>query len=311
MNWDERTLAPLEPVSVVGEIDRLFDLQVREWPQLKYGVEGLTRARSRKFLIDGFPVLARHIPHRIESTTARVDPDSIRKRACFLCADNLPGEEKAVGFDSDFVIACNPFPILDKHVSIVLREHTPQRIDGHFPAMLDLAGRLPGYIVLYNGPECGASAPDHMHFQACLSGDLPVLRDLDHTSGGLIPDYPRSVLVLSDSNPERLSGQFSELLVALEGYNEGRIEPMINLVAFYRDGVWSVVVFPRSKHRPEVFHTGELTWTPGAIDLCGIVVLPVESDLDKITATDIQQVFGEVALDRRSVETVAHTLRLS
>jgi hypothetical protein len=295
---------------MLGAIDFLFESQVEEWPQLRHGVEGLTRARSRDFVVNGFPVVARHIPHRIGSTTASVDPDAIRKRACFLCAENLPEPEKGLVFDQKFVIACNPFPILNKHLSIVLREHVPQRIEGHLMTMLDLAVQLPGYVVLYNGPECGASAPDHMHFQACLYDDMPLVEDLKYASGGLIPDYPRSAFVLRDSDPVRLSQRFSELFVSLEAHNKNRVEPMFNLVALHRDGDWIVVVFPRSKHRPEVFHTGELTWTPGAIDLCGVVVLPVESDLDKITASDIQEVFGEVSLEAQTVGAIAVKLGL-
>lgn len=310
MNWGERILVPVEPVSMLGAIDFLFESQVEEWPQLRHGVEGLTRARSRDFVVNGFPVVARHIPHRIGSTTASVDPDAIRKRACFLCAENLPEPEKGLVFDQKFVIACNPFPILNKHLSIVLREHVPQRIEGHLMTMLDLAVQLPGYVVLYNGPECGASAPDHMHFQACLYDDMPLVEDLKYASGGLIPDYPRSAFVLRDSDPVRLSQRFSELFVSLEAHNKNRVEPMFNLVALHRDGDWIVVVFPRSKHRPEVFHTGELTWTPGAIDLCGVVVLPVESDLDKITASDIQEVFGEVSLEAQTVGAIAVKLGL-
>jgi hypothetical protein len=310
VNWDERILGPVEPASILDAIDLLFESQVEEWPELRHGVEGLTRARSRDFVVNGFPVVARHIPHRIGSTTARVDPDAIRKRACFLCAENLPEPEKGLVFDQKFVIACNPFPILNNHLSIVLREHVPQRIEGHLMTMLDLAVQLPGYVVLYNGPECGASAPDHMHFQACLFDEMPLVEDLKHASGGLIPDYPRSAFVLRDSNPVRLSRRFSELFVSLEAHHKNRVEPMFNLVALHRDGDWVVVVFPRSKHRPEVFHTGELTWTPGAIDLCGVVVLPVESDLDKITASDIQEVFGEVSLEAQTVEAMALKLGL-
>ncbi len=310
MSWDQRIQVPIEPVSIPAEIDRLFKSQIEEWPQLRRGVDGLTRARSREFVVKGFPVVARHIPHRIESTTAPVDADAILKRACFLCAENLPDPEKGLVFDPTFVITCNPFPILDNHLSIVLREHTPQRIKGHFLTMLELALRLPGYVVLYNGPECGASAPDHMHFQACLAGEMPLFDDLARASGGIIPDYPRSAFVIRDSDPDRLDRRFTELVVSLEGVNEDRVEPMVNLVAFHEEGYWVVVVFPRSVHRPRVFHTGELTWSPGSIDLCGVVVLPVVSDLEKITAEDIREVYAEVSLEPRIVTAIARRLRL-
>ena len=147
-------------------IEELFKRQTRAWPQLAQGIEGLARAKTRPVRIDWFDVFIRHIPHRIASTTASVDRESVAKRPCFLCAGNLPSEEEGLPFDENFTIYCNPFPIVDRHLTIAHREHSLQRIANQFGNMLDLAAALAGYFVVYNGPECGASAPDHMHFQA-------------------------------------------------------------------------------------------------------------------------------------------------
>ena len=308
MTWEGRILEPLPSGSVVDEIDNLFAVQMASWPELKTGVDGLRRARSREFQVQGFRVVARHIPHRIESTTARVDPDAIRGRPCFLCPDNLPDAEQGFGFGPDWVFACNPFPILRKHVSIIGRDHMPQRIDGAFRTMLDLAAVLPEYMVVYNGPECGASAPDHIHFQACLHEGVPVVGDLERASDGVIPGYLRSVFVLKDADVSRLDNRFQDLFTRLHALDPDRSEPMINLVALYRGGEWTVALFPRVKHRPDAFYTGGLTWSPASIDLCGIIVLPVGSNLEKITAIDIEQVFQEVSLDPDVVEGIAREL---
>jgi hypothetical protein len=296
--------------SLSVRIEQLFQDQLTRWPQLRDGVEGLTRARSRELDVRGFRVRATHIPHRIGSTTAQVDAESIRQRPCFLCSKNLPDQQRTVGFGRDFAVAYNPYPILEGHLTIVLREHSPQRIEHRFATMLKLATELPGYVVLYNGPECGASAPDHMHFQACRYDQMPLIADRTHASKGTIPGYPRSVFVLQDSQSARLARSFSHLLEALTVHNNGRPEPMVNLVALHESGRWTVFVFPRAKHRPEIFHSGQLTWTPGTIDLCGVVVLPVASDLDRITSAEIEQVFSEVSLDPQNVEKIAERLEL-
>ena len=151
---------------MIQELEELFKRQARAWPQLAQGLEGLARAKTRPVRIDWFDIFIRHIPHRVRSTTAAVDRESVAKRPCFLCAGNLPAEEEGMRFDEEFTIYCNPFPIVDRHLTIAHRDHGSQRIANQFGNMLDLAAALPGYFIIDNGPECGASAPDHLHFQA-------------------------------------------------------------------------------------------------------------------------------------------------
>src|SRR5262249_10516538 len=146
------------------ELEELLKRQAQAWPQLSKGIEGLARASTRRVPVDWFDIFVRHIPHRMASTTALVDRESIAKRPCFLCPINLPREEEGLQFNSDFTIYCNPFPIVDHHFTIAHKVHRPQCIMDQFGSMLDLAAALDGYFVIYNGPECGASAPDHLHF---------------------------------------------------------------------------------------------------------------------------------------------------
>src|SRR5579863_113963 len=121
------------------EVEELFERQMQVWPQLAQGVEGLARATTRSVRIDWYDVFIRHIPHRIGSTTASVDRESVAKRPCFLCAENLPSEEEGLQFNEDFTIYCNPFPIVEKHLTITHREHRLQRIENQLGNMLDIA----------------------------------------------------------------------------------------------------------------------------------------------------------------------------
>ena len=295
------------------DVAQLFAEQIQAWPDLRKGVESLALAATREFEIRGVRVVALHIPHRAASTTASVDPQTILERPCFLCPENRPPEQQGIPFGDDLIVLANPFPILSNHVTIVYREHVPQRIvagvgrtgtaGGALPGirgMLAAARALPGFMVIYNGPGCGASAPDHLHFQACLHDGVPVVGDIGRAAGGVLPDYLGTVFVVSGHEAPRIASGFDRLMSLLAEHSqqgdEPVDEPMVNVVCFHDAGEWTLLVFPRSKHRPEVYRQGRLTWSPGAIDMCGAVVLPVPGDLKRITAEDIEQVFLEVSM---------------
>ncbi len=280
---------------MLDEIENLFARQAKAWPRLTKGLEGLARAQTRRVRAGWFDVFVRHIPHRAGSTTAAVDPESISKRPCFLCAGNLDPEQEGIAFSRDSTIYCNPFPIVDRHLTIVHRDHGLQQIAGQFDGMLDLARALPGYFVIYNGPECGASAPDHMHFQAGSRQLFPIENDMTHLDGITIPHYSRNVFVFRGGDKKSLETRvgFAISLLPVAGK---QAEPLINIVTFYDAEQWTVFLFPRGKHRPEVFHTGELTVSPASIDLCGIFVAPFERDFERISGNDIDSIFREVTL---------------
>ncbi len=293
---------------MIQEVEELFKRQARAWPQLAKGVEGLAQATTRRVTIDWFEVFIRHIPHRVVSTTAPVDRESVAKRPCFLCAENLPPEEEGVRFGEDFTIYCNPFPIVDRHLTIVHREHRPQRIANQFGNILDLAAALPGYFVIYNGPECGASAPDHLHFQAGLRGSLPIEKETAGLTGITVPNYGRNVLLFRGKDRSALIERMDRAIDLLAETTGKRPEPLVNIAAFHERGEWVTYLFPRGKHRPTVFHTGELTVSPAAIDLCGIFVVPLVKDFEKITGDAIAAIFREVTLPEEQLREVAEEL---
>ena len=290
------------------EIEELFNRQLRQWPQLAQGVEGLAQAKTRSVRIDWYDIFIRHIPHRMASTTAVVDRESVAKRPCFLCAGNLPSEEEGLQFDEDFTIYCNPFPIVDRHLTIAHKEHDAQRIANQFGNMLDIAARLAGYFVVYNGPECGASAPDHMHFQAGSRRLFPIEKDTAGLTGVAVPNYTRNVFLLRGQDRSALIDRMDRAIDLLAKTTGKPAEPLINIAVFHEKGAWVTYLFPRGKHRPAVFHTGELTVSPASIDLCGIFVVPLAYDFERITGDAIATIFREITLPDGPFREVADTL---
>jgi hypothetical protein len=281
---------------MIRELDELFARQVRAWPLLARGIEGLARATTRPVRIDWYDVFIRHIPHRIGSTTAPVDRKSVAKRPCFLCAENLPPEEEGVRFNENFTFYCNPYPVVDRHFTIASREHTAQRIRDQFGNMLDIAAALPGYFVIYNGPECGASAPDHLHFQAGSRVLFPIGNDAAKLAGEDAADYGRKVFVFRQRDRPALIARMVRAIDLLAHTTCKPGEPLINIAVAHDGDEWTAYLFPRAKHRPTAYFTGELTVSPAAIDLCGIFVVPLAQDFERITGAAIASIFREVTL---------------
>ncbi len=280
-----------------GLVDGLFVRQREAWPLLGKGLLGLSAARSRPVRAAGDEMVVRHIPHRVASTTAAVDRESVRRRPCFLCPQNLDPAEEGIPFGEAHTLYCNPFPIVERHLTVVHRDHTPQRIDGQLGTMLALAEALPGFFVVYNGPECGASAPDHAHLQAGWGGGVPLALAVEGRGGPAVGLYGLRALLFRGDSRSRLLSETSRALAILSSVTGKTPEPLCNLAVFHAPaGGWTVVVFPRSRHRPEAFHSGELTVSPAAIDLCGILVTPLAADFERITGEDVESVFREVTL---------------
>jgi hypothetical protein len=290
------------------DIEELIKRQIQAWPQLAKNIEGLARATTRPVRIDWFDIFVRHIPHRVGSTTAPVDQESVARRPCFLCAGNLPAEEEGVHFDENFTIYCNPFPIVNRHLTIAHRDHGSQRIANQFGNMLDLAAALPGYFVIYNGPECGASAPDHLHFQAGSRSLFPIEKDTAGLNGVTVPNYGRNVFLFRGPDRTALIDRMDRAIELLADTTGKRPEPLVNIAVFHDRGEWLTYLFPRGKHRPEVFYTGELTVSPASIDLCGIFVVPIVHDFEKITGDSIAAIFREVTLPDDQFQEVAAKL---
>src|SRR2546423_11596990 len=163
---------------------RLLDEQVSEWGLLRENIAALGSVRTRSIPVDDFVLKVQFNPARLTSTAAKTDSKSIRERKCFLCAENRPPEQRGVDFGEDYLVLCNPFPIFPEHFTITHRAHRPQRIKDTFGDLLDLAAAMsPRYTVFYNGPKCGASAPDHLHFQAGDRGFMTIEGEYNRIKG--------------------------------------------------------------------------------------------------------------------------------
>ncbi len=163
-------------------VSDLFESQLSEWDLARDNYRQLDNVKVRKIFFAEFEIVVQFNPGRITSSAAKVDARSIEARPCFLCEKNRPAQQRGISFEQDYTILINPFPIFRRHLTIVSDTHTDQRIAGNFMTMLSLAEALPEYVIFYNGPQCGASAPDHLHFQAGNKGFLLIEDDFRNKS---------------------------------------------------------------------------------------------------------------------------------
>jgi hypothetical protein len=295
-------------------VERFFQEQLAEWPLAKQNYEALNKVRVRELDLGGCAVRIQFNPERMRSSTAKIDTKSIQERKCFLCPAHLPVEQRGIPFGTRYQILVNPFPIFPVHFTIPDMEHTDQLIYDRFGDMLDLDEALDDFVIFYNGPKCGASAPDHMHFQAGIKGFLPLEKDVltvkremiianDDSLCYTLPDYHRNVIVIESEKKENVENLFNRIYKTLE-IKEGEKEPMLNIVTWYEKSKWISCIFPREVHRPKCyFAEGEdnILLSPASVDLSGVCVLPLEKDFDKITADDIKAVFKEICVSDESL----------
>jgi len=295
---------------------RLFESQKEQWSILAAGYETLNTVKSKSFQFDGFKIKAQFNAGRMISTSAKVDPKSISERKCFLCIENLPEEQKGILYNNKYIILCNPFPIFPTHFTITDKEHQPQRIIDTFTDMLDLSKDISKYYsVIYNGPRCGASAPDHLHFQVGNKFFMPIddefhqlkneygkdIYENDNLSFFAIDDGIRKFISLESLDKELVVKSFKKFYKTYSELMNEEQEPMINIISFYEEEFgWRVIIFLRAKHRPAVFFAEDETQmlvSPAAIDLGGVCVFPREEDFNRITKEMIAEIFKEVFVD--------------
>lgn len=260
------------------DIDRLVEDQLRDWEEVRLRTMSLRDVKVKDVTVDGVPWRAQFNPARVVSTGAKVDKASIAARPCFLCRDNRP-QCQHVHQWGNYEILVNPFPIFPGHLTIASCRHEPQSVNGHVGDMLRLACDLEGYTVFYNGPQCGASAPDHLHFQAVPSEYMPLDRR-----------YPFKRHYFIDSQ-ERVGEALSELLDSLSAYGD---EPMVNIALRAVDSsTIEAVVVPRRAHRPQCYDTVKVS--PGAVDVFGTLITVSEADFDAVDSSLAASVFNDVA----------------
>jgi len=268
------------------KVNQLFKEQLSEWDLAKKNYNALQQVKTKTLVVDSRKYKVQFNPARIVSSTARVDAQSLQERKCFLCSNNLPAEQKGVSFKNNYTLLVNPYPIFPRHLTIPSVEHTPQLIATHFGDMLDLAQLLDDFVVFYNGPKCGASAPDHFHFQAGNKGFLPIEKNRDKY---------RAISFESD-NKKKLLKYFKQTYDSLPMQPDDT-EPMMNTLTWYESDKWMVCIFARKKHRPSCYGAEDddnLLITPAAVELGGVFITPLEKDFEKIKAEDIAKILHEI-----------------
>jgi glycosyltransferase involved in cell wall biosynthesis len=296
----------------------LLERQKKSWTALAEGYAALEAAGVREIRGDNWMVKVQFNPRRIVSSGARLDPESIRKRPCFLCLSQLPPGQEAILYRDEFLIICNPAPIYPDHLTIVHRRHLPQALPERLGIFLRLAADFgPRMIVSYNGPRCGASAPDHLHFQAAPAGLLPVeaevleprnragVRLRKEVSLWRTQGLERGILVIEGKGAMGVSSAFGAVISALGRFNPSEEEPMLNLFCTHTGDGWRLILFPRLKHRPDAYYREgdeKLLVSPGAADMGGMLITPIKKDFLAMDQKLIRGIFHEVALGDPAVD---------
>jgi hypothetical protein len=304
------------------EARALLARQREAWPTLRAGCEALERAAVKGFGIGDLRFKAQYNPARVGSSAARTDSVSVGQRPCFLCPARLAPQQEALPMGTDYLLLCNPYPIFPEHFTIASRRHLPQRILDSFADFLQMAQRLSGLTLFYNGPQCGASAPDHLHFQAVTRGYMPVDSETEGRQGapllketyGIVcrlSDYLRNGFVIEAQTAEGAEALFVRVLNVLPlAANEP--EPRMNVFCRYEEGRWLTTLIPRLAHRPRQYYAeGEerLLVSPGAADMGGVFVTVLEKDFDRMTPDLARDIYRQTAFDDDALAPLAASLQ--
>ena len=295
-----------------SKLMRFFNRQVETWEDARKRYRELQGVKTRELQYEDQTLMLQFNPARMTSTGANIDKQALAKRPCFLCECNRPEEQFKKVIDERFELLVNPYPILPTHFTIPSIKHEPQRIKGNFGEMMKILTDYPDMMVFYNGPKCGASAPDHAHFQAGTTGMLPLQRSWQRLSRNLQPlltidehegiwqvsDYFCFALLVRAQSKEKSVQLFNRLYNVLP-LHDGDSEPMMNIIAWRRSDEYLTIVIPRSKHRPDCYFAEgrqKCLVSPGALDMSGMIITPREEDYRKLTAEDTVAMLREVAL---------------
>lgn len=307
---------------LVRQARSLLAEQDAAWEMLRQNRAGLAAEPTRTFMLGKSAVRVQLNRGRLKSSLSRLDEKGIRDRACFLCDPNRPAIQHNLPVGGGFRLMCNPFPILPEHYTIVHETHRPQRVLDVVVDLINVASIAGSkWTLFYNGPRCGASAPDHLHFQAGKRGFMPIddefrdasmfVNDVNGVCLSIDRNYPRRFILLESADRQPLLKRFNDVYQVLASLQPQLEEPMLNLLALTDESTARLLIFPRTQHRPACYSAPEasrLLVSPGTVDMGGVIVLPVEEHFHRITGADVQQVFDEVCPSRQRMEPVIRAL---
>ncbi len=316
-------LIPFGPVITLSErAEALVQQQKATWSLANQNYKGLNNIQLKEFLFDGFRITVQFNAERIRSSAAKTDVKTISERPCFLCLTNLPDEQKGLLLFEKYLILANPFPIFPVHLTISEINHTPQLIDGRINDLLEISKTLPEFTVFYNGPNCGASAPDHFHFQAAIKGHLPIEKEISELTLEIVSisenikvynskNYLRSYILIESDDKNLINTKFIKVYKTLQK-NNGPLEPMVNILCSFSNGKWQLVIFPRDKQRPSHFFeegNKQIIVGPAAVELGGLMILPRKEDFEKITRKNIIDIYNEVTINAEDFKNLVTALK--
>ena len=307
-----------------SSISRFFNRQMEKWADARHRFRDLKHVETHQ-LSDQLKV--QWNPARIVSTGAKIDKKTLGDRPCFLCDKNRPKEQISKQIDERFLLLVNPFPILPIHFTIPARKHQPQSIYKNYGEMHRFLSLHSELMVFYNGPKCGASAPDHLHFQAGTSGILPLqanwqrlsrnLTDIislnDDEKIALIHDFVVPAFVIISKSEDSDEALFQRLYKSMPVRGD-ETEPMMNIIAWRKGDEYISVVIPREKHRPEAYFAegdAQMMVSPGALDMSGLIITPREEDFRKLTEESASAILQECGVSMDKMNSIITKLKAS
>lgn len=307
-----------------SSISRFFNRQLEVWTDARHRFRDLKHVETRQ-LSDQLKL--QWNPARIVSTGAKIDKKTLGERPCFLCDKNRPKEQMSKQIDEKFHLLVNPFPILPVHFTIPARKHQPQLIYKNYGEMHRFISLHSDLMVFYNGPKCGASAPDHLHFQAGTNGILPLqtnwqrlsrnLTDIislnDEEKISVVRDFIVPAFVIISKSAESDEALFRRLYKAMPQRGD-ETEPMMNIISWRKGEEFISVVIPREKHRPEAYFAegdAQFVVSPGALDMSGLIITPREEDFRKLTEEKALSLLQECGVSEEKMNAIIAKLKAS
>jgi ATP adenylyltransferase/5',5'''-P-1,P-4-tetraphosphate phosphorylase II len=300
--WEKRLLRTVtDPSQLPAAVDQLLTQQHASWDALREGEAALRVTPTRWLARGDAAAMVQANVRRSASTFAKTDATSIAERPCFLCEVNLPPAERGVLYD-DLVLMPNPFPAVADHLTIATREHVPQRLARRVASLHRLARALGDErFVLYNGPRCGASAPDHFHFQCGRARDLPIFTHslIDgHVGEQVLEAGNRTALHIRHAQADVATAAVERALGVLRMAAPDEDEAMVNVLSSWRHDHYVTLIFPRTRHRPDAFYarSRRLAISPAALEMAGLVVVSDRDQFDEVDSAMLESIFGEVCV---------------
>ena len=307
-----------------SSISRFFNRQLEKWDDARHRFRDLKHVETKKLSEE---VRLQFNPARIVSTGAKIDKKTLGERPCFLCDKNRPKEQMSQQIDERFHLLVNPFPILPVHFTIPARKHQPQAIYKNYGEMHRFLSLHSELMVFYNGPKCGASAPDHLHFQAGTSGILPLQTNWQRLSRNLtdvislndeekiavVRDFIVPAFVIISKSEESDETLFHRLYKSMPMRGD-ETEPMMNIIAWRKEDEYISVVIPREKHRPEAYFAegdAQVMVSPGALDMSGLIITPREEDFHKLTEESATTILQECGISTEKMNSIVTKLKTS